>query len=84
MNEWLEVPARKDSKSAKRSAISRAPTSRQLTPPFPPRAKYRFVRSCGSILNEIIPATENIMESSQQTPMSRINVVDSLDTDQRG
>ena len=29
-------------------------------------------------------AMENIMESSQQTPISRINVVDSLETDQSG
>ena len=38
----------------------------------------------GSILNDMIPASENIIESSQHTPMSRMNVVDSLLTDQSG
>ena len=84
MKEWLFVPARNDSNSANSSAISSAPASLQLMPPFPFLEKKRMLRSWGSILKEMMPARENIMDSSQHTPISKINVVDSLETDHSG
>ena len=62
----------------------RAPASLQLMPFFPFFEKYLVLLSVGSILNEMIPASENIMESSQHTPIKRMKVVDSLLTDQSG
>ena len=55
-----------------------------LIPFFPSLEKHLVFLSCGSILNEIIPARENIIESSQHTPISRMKVVDSLLTDHSG
>ena len=84
MKEWFDVPARNDSKRANSSAMLSAPASLQSMPFLPFLAKYLVLRSSGSILSEIIPARENIMDSSQQTPISSMNVVDSLLTDQSG
>ena len=78
------MPARNDSTRAKSSAILSAPASLQLMPFLPFWAKYRVLLSFGSILNEMIPASMNIIDSSQHTPISRIKVVDSLLTAQSG
>ena len=43
-----------------------------------------MLRSFGIILKEMMPASENIMDSSQHTPISRMKVVEALDTDQSG
>ena len=61
-----------------------APANLQSMPFLPFLAKYLVLLSPGSILSEIIPASENIIDSSQHTPISRMNVVDSLLTDQSG
>ena len=78
MNELLSVPAKNDSNKANNNAISKAPTSLQSKP------RIFFVRSFGNILKEIIPAKANIIDNSQQTPINKINVVDSFDTAHNG
>ena len=78
------VAAKNDSNNANSNAIEIAPINLQEIPLNLPLAKYLLVLSCGSILNEIIPANENIIDNSQDTPIKRMNVVDSLDTDQSG
>ena len=65
-------------------AMLMAPASLQTMPFRPSFAKYRVLRSAGSILRDIMPASENIIESSQHTPISRMKVVDWLLTDQSG
>ena len=74
MNELLDVPAKNDSNKANNKAIDNAPPSLHGKPNI-----LEFLSS-GSILNEIIPARENIIDNSQHTPINRINVVDSFDT----
>ena len=51
---------------------------------LPPKVKYLLVLSFGIILKEIIPANENIMDSSQDTPFNKIKVVEALETDHKG
>ena len=78
------VAARKDSNKANNNAISIATINLQLMPLNLPLAKYLLVLSVGIILKEIIPAKENIIDNSQETPIKRINVVELLDTDHKG
>ena len=80
----LLVAAKKDSNNANNSAIEIAPNKRHGIPLNFPFAKYLLVLSFGSILNEMMPARENIIDNSHDTPIKRMNVVDWFETDQSG
>ena len=78
------VAAKNDSNKAKSSDIEIAPTKRHGIPLNLPKANHLLFRSSGNILSEIMPAIENIIESSQETPIKRIKDVELLDTAQSG
>ena len=78
-------PAKKDSNKANNNAISIAVTNLTLIPfHFPLKVNMRLFLSCHLIFKEIIPARENIIDNSQETPSNRMNVDVSLDTAHKG